>query len=402
MPHIIGRRPHRRMLRRLTPAVFVLLILVPALVVAASACSSGGSQNGDGSTAGTSGLLRGIFDDAWVKASAAERATILKDLATDLHVQVVRMDLRWSLAEPSAAGQYDMTYLGNLKAAAVAARQAGMRVMIDVFGVPTWASDQTYWIAPPAGYKKGYQDFYPVAAGHLKDWQATAAYLAHTFKGKVSWWECWNEPNMWLYMYPQTKAGEPMFAAEEYVKLLKRFSTAVHGADPAAKVLGGVTAPFGADNQLRTSPQTFLSNLKVLGAAKWWDGVSHHPYTPAGVMPMPKPLARPQFPQLTVTLGNIQTLLKMFPSEPFYLTEYGYPTQASMAWGSAYVTDAQQAAYLTTAYRDAAGLEQVKLLSWFLWKDIDAGADNPGSAYFGLRRADGTKKPSWSAYARLR
>ena len=395
MRHIDKSCLKLRALWRLAPLVGLLLLFA----LLAPACSSGGSTGS--SASGGTGLLRGIFDDAWLKTGGSERAAILKSMATGLHVQVVRMDLRWSLAEPQAAGRYDTTYLGNLEAAATAARQAGMRVMIDVFGVPAWASDRTYWTAPPAGYKKGYQSFYPVAAAHLKDWQATAGYLARLFKGKVSWWECWNEPNMWLYMYPQTKAGEPMFSAEQYVKLLKAFSTAVHGADPAAKVLGGVTAPFGTDNQLRTSPQTFLSNLKVLGAAKWWDGISHHPYTPAGVMPMPKPLAKPQFPELTVTLGNIQTLLKMFPNEPFYLTEYGYPTQASVAWGSGHVSESQQARYLTTAYRYVAGLKQVKLLSWFLWKDIDVGADNPGSAFFGLLRADGTRKPSWWAYARL-
>jgi hypothetical protein len=182
------------------------------------------------------------------------------------------------------------------------------------------------------------------------------------------------------------------------MELLERFSRAVRAADPEAQVLGGVTAPFGMDDALRTAPQTFLSQIKKLGAAKHWDGVSHHPYTPAGVSPMPAPKAKPRFPQYTVTLGNISTLLKMFPDEPFYLTEYGYPTEPSAAWGAAFVSEPTQANYLTQAFKYAATFKQVKLLNWFLWRDIDNGKDRLDSAFFGLKRADNTKKPSWYAF----
>jgi len=385
------------------PAVLAMLGSLLALcILLLPACSSGGSQDaGEGPARGDE-PLRGIFDDAWVKAPPAEQKAIVDEMAHGLHVEVVRLDLRWSLAEPGGPGQYDAAYLDAIEAAVDTARAAGLRVMIDVFGVPQWASDQSFWNMPPSGFQKGYQSFYPVAKDQLKRWKATAAYLAGRFKGKVAWWECWNEPNMWLYLFPQTVPGEPQFAAATYLALLKPFSEAVHGADPRAEVLGGVTAPYGMGTTMGTPPQDFLQDLKLLGAAKWWDGISHHPYTPAGVSPMPAPLAKPNFPDLTVSLGNIETLLRMFPEEPFYLTEYGYPTQESLAWGSAFVSEEKQAEYLTTAYRHVAGLEQVKMLTWFLWRDIDAGQDDPGNAFFGLKRPDGSRKPSWTAYARLR
>jgi hypothetical protein len=283
-----------------------------------------------------------------------------------------------------------------------AARAGGMKVMIDIWGVPVWASDRSYWDSPPDGYDAGYQKFYPMTTAALDDWQRTAEYMATLFKGKVHYWECWNEPNLWLTIYPQTKPGDTKFSARTYVRYLQRFRRGVRAGDPAARVLGGVTAPFGLNNRNYLSPQRFAQHLKYLGADKWWDGYSHHPYLPAS-KPMPGPLRAPLYPRNTVTLSNIEVLLKLFPKSAFYLTEYGYPTKRSPSWGWGYVSEKLQAQYLRTAYREAATHRQIKLLSWFLWQDIDTGeAGSTSNAYFGLRRPNGTRKASWYAYSRLK
>jgi hypothetical protein len=387
----MSARPQQVRLRSRTPTLVAGLLL--ALAICAGALAA---------PAQARAILRGIFDDTWVKASDSQQRAIVAEMADRLHVQVVRVDLLWSLAEPSSAGSYDMTYLARIGAAVDAARAQGMKVIVDVYRVPYWASDSSYWDSPPQGYSSGYQPFYPVAASCLDDWEATAGYLATYFKGRVAWWECWNEPNLWSYFYPQETPDDPRFAAREYVKLLQRFYQAVHQADPKAKVLGGVTSPFGMNDKMRTAPQRFATYLRSLGAAKWWDGYSHHPYMPAGSKPMPGPRTKPNYPRYTVALANISTLLRIFPKEPFYLTEYGYPTKKSPAWGPGFVSERSQAKYLTRAFRYAAGFKQVKLLTWFLWKDLYVGPDSTANAYFGLRRPDGTKKPSWSAFARLR
>jgi hypothetical protein len=187
-----------------------------------------------------------------------------------------------------------------------------------------------------------------------------------------------------------------------YVRYLQRFYRGVRSGDPAAKVLGGVTAPFGMNNKVYMSPQRFAQNLKFLGADKWWDGYSHHPYLPA-TKPMPGPRVAPLFPHNTVTLSNIGELLKLFPRSAFYLTEYGYPTKRSPSWGAGWVSERLQAQYMTTAYREAASHRQIKMLAWFLYQDIDVGKpDSPSNAFFGIVRPDGTRKPSWYAYSRLK
>jgi hypothetical protein len=63
-----------------------------------------------------------------------------------------------------------------------------------------------------------------------------------------------------------------------------------------------------------------------------------------------------------------------------------------------------QARYLTRAYKYAARYRQVKMLVWFLWKDINPTGDPNAytSAFFGLRSVNGQRKPSWYAFARLR
>jgi hypothetical protein len=348
-------------------------------------------------------VLKGIFDNTATTASPTEQQSIVTDMAGGLRAQVMRFDLYWDQAEPTAPGEYDVAYLDRLLALCHTARAAGLRVMIDVYGVPEWASDQRWWDSPPPGYRKGYAKFYPVATAHLADWEATTRYLGTMFKGLVSWWECWNEPNLMQSIYPQRTAQDPRFSARAYVRLLKPFYRAINEVDPGARVLGGVTAPLGRDNIWYTKPQTFARSLKALRADRWWDGYSHHPYLPA-TRPMPGPLAPPLYPADNVTLSNIGVLLRLFPRDPFYLTEYGYPTKRSPMWGSGFVSEKTQAKYLSTAYRMAARHKQIRMLCWFLWKDIrvEGGPSDYANAYMGLRRPDGSRKPAWYAFARLK
>jgi hypothetical protein len=382
-----GRRPVRPRL------VLVPAVLATALLFFCAAAPSAAQARS---------VLRGLFDNCFVGAAPQDQQRVLTDMAVKLHVQVVRIDLHWEQLEPTAPGEYDTAYQSMIVNAVDAAKAAGLKVMIDIWGVPRWASDQSYWDAPPGGYSPGYQQFYPIAADKLIDWQNTARYVATLFKGKVAYWECWNEPNLWIGIYPQTKPGDMKFSARVYFRYLQHFVRGVRAGDPAAKVLGGVTAPFGRNNTANLSPQRFARNLKSLGAEKWWDGYSHHPYLPA-TRPMRGPLAAPRLPYNNVTLSNIETLLKLFPKSAFYLTEYGYPTKRSPSWGYGSVSEKLQARYLTVAYKEAAAHRQIKMLTWFLWKDIVTDdPDSTSNAYFGLRRPDGTRKPAWYAYGRLR
>ena len=276
------------------------------------------------------------------------------------------------------------------------AHDAGLQLMVLVYQTPEWASDRAFWDDPPHGQKAGvYYPFYPVAKTALDRWQRFSRHVAQSFRGLVSYYECWCEPNLWVYLYPQRTADEPRLAATRYGWLLKRFYLGVKAADRRAIVLGGVTAPVGNDDKYRTSPQTFARDLVRLGSLRYMDGYSHHPYPVGPSEPMPPPEAQPAFPDETISLGNIATLLQIVPKKPIYLTEYGYTTEPVPEFGGAQVSEATQAAYLTRAFRYADRFSRIKLLMWY--QRIDASAMG-----FGLRHPDGTRKPSWQTFAKLR
>jgi hypothetical protein len=166
------------------------------------------------------------------------------------------------------------------------------------------------------------------------------------------------------------------------------------------RVVAGATGPVGLDDVYRTSPQRFARALKRDGATRYFHAYSHHPYTPGGSVRW-APGQPPNDRRTTVTLGNLPVLLNLFPSKPFYLSEYAYSTSPNILFGLA-VSEEQQARYLTAAYRYAARFPQVKLLVWYLLQDQAPMDDAPETGvYTGLRRLDGTKKPAWYAFRHI-
>jgi hypothetical protein len=119
---------------------------------------------------------------------------------------------------------------------------------------------------------------------------------------------------------------------------------------------------------------------------------------------MPPPEARPRFPAHTISLGNIAALLRIVPKKPIYLTEYGYTTRPVTEFGGAQVSEATQAVFMKRAFRYADRFPRIKLLMWLLRVDESpsGSAGDSSGLYFGLRRLDGTRKPSWYAFAKLR
>jgi polysaccharide biosynthesis protein PslG len=102
-----------------------------------------------------------------------------------------------------------------------------------------------------------------------------------------------------------------------------------------------------------------------------------------------------------VTLGNLRALLRIFPHKPFYLTEFGYNTRPSRDFGPQYVSERMQSRYLRQAYTVASRYPQVKALFWYLTQDVRRSGARADGVYTGLRRVNGSKKPSWYAFLAL-
>lgn len=384
---------------RLSPWASTLLLPLVlacfALLVAAAAAPQ--PTAAAGSTQGVSkGLVEGRLDYP-LRASAL--AGVGDDL-TELGAGWVRLNVFWSDLEPRR-GVYSEEELARLDQAVDGVAAQGPRVLLTVYRTPRWASDQRWWRDPVPGYSRGYRSWYAMERGALPRLQALAALLAARYAGRVSALECWNEPNFWWFLYPQRTARDPYYGARTYLRMLRAFSAGARSAGSGVQVLGGATMSFGRDDRYRTSPQRFARFLKRSGAGALIDAYSHHPYIPGGSRRV-APSSRPDRPRSTVTLGNLGALLRLFPTKPFYLTEYGYNTRPSDDFGGFSVSELTQARYLREAYARAQRYGRVQALFWYLAVDQrPPGVPADHGVYTGLSRPNGSHKPSWDAFKGL-
>jgi hypothetical protein len=94
-------------------------------------------------------------------------------------------------------------------------------------------------------------------------------------------------------------------------------------------------------------------------------------------------------------------------AKPIWLTEIGWPTAPGTCTRGAHagrkaagVSEAQQAAMLTRAYRCLAADPYVQVAIWFSLQDVDDGPKD--DHHLGLIRTDGTHKPAYAAFRALR
>jgi len=384
-----GLRLHTR--SHTASASTILLVLVACLVAAGAAAWP--------SVASARTVARGLADPYIISMSVGDQTNVLHEIRSELGATYVRFTVCWALAEPHdpAITPYDPTskYMTGVASAVSQAHLDGLKVMITFYGVPKWASAQRFW-----QQTGGYQPKDAMSIWSLDAFQAFCRDVAVQLSGQVYAYECWNEPNLALFLFPQTTAQSKNFAADLYVKMLRHFSAGIRSGDAGALRVAGATAPHGYNTIASTSPQRFAARIKATaGAALLFDAYSHHPYMP-GASPRLWPEAAPGSPNTTVTLQNLGTLLKLFPNKPFFLTEYGVQTAPCFWFSGQYVNQITQANYLRRAYAFVARYPQVKLLMWYLLKDQSPMASPNRGFYTGLRTADGAAKRAWYVFAR--
>ena len=130
----------------------------------------------------------------------------------------VRQRMRWDEIE-TAQGQFNWAQMDDVIDGFLG---AGIDPLLTLRDTPAWAAD-------PACTAEEVTTCPP----NLDAWGSFVSSAADRYKGKVVYWEIWNEPNtvkMW--------AG----TAQDYYLLLQRASTEIRDSDPAAQiVIGGMT-----------------------------------------------------------------------------------------------------------------------------------------------------------------
>ena len=198
-----------------------------------------------------------------------------------------------------------------------------------------------------------------IAAGE-SEISAYCEYVRETvkrYKGKVSAWGIWNEPNMNNHFW----SGTP----NEFFALHKAAAAAIREADPSAVIIGGSLNP-GADNNIWTR------GLFESGAMDQVDFIAYHPY---GNNPEESFQKYIQFRNYTAMYGFENRI---------WVTEIGYPLDKGPGGYDSKVREEfmPEATVKTITLLAAAGARHI-----FWYEMFDYGKNsraNDSEAWFGL------------------
>jgi hypothetical protein len=244
----------------------------------------------------SSGVRFGIQDDAWLAHGSGtldDRLDRLERLGVDL----VRFNLRWDRIE-AVQGEPDWQ---ESDLVLEGLRGRGIAAVVGLVGAPRWANGG-----------RG-----PNFAPDAVSFGAFARAAASRYRW-VSQWLVWNEPNQARWLRPTRPAV--------YVRqILNPAYAAIHGANPRARVAGGVTAPRGSTGGV--SPVAWIRGMRTAGARL--DAYAHHPYPSSN---RETPFGGGCGHCSTITMATLEKLLaevgRAFGAKSIWLTEYGYQTGA--------------------------------------------------------------------------
>src|SRR4051794_4965875 len=383
------RRCEKRMLRRLTPLLFVALALLAAVSPAARADRAEGSlfeaprellNNDDALRARTLDEIQG-FGVTWVRVVLYWR-----------NVAPNPADWRVPGVDLSAPGTYDWAPYDR---AIDELHARNLKVLLTVSGpVPNWASRSRHSAT-----------MHPSAAQFARFMRAAGSHYAT----RISHWSIWNEPNHPDFLGPQYSRGHPvspriyraLFLAGE-----RGLKASGNGGDV---VLMGETAPVGTSHVV--PPLTFLRGALCLDShyhrrgscgRLGADGYAHHAYTHG--TPWYRPRSRND---VTIgVLGRLNHALALArragairPPMPIWLTEFGIQSKPDPFIG---VGEIAQAEYRSIAELLAYRNPRVRVFSQYLMRD-DRPRPGPQRQRYsgfesGLRHSDGTVKRSYEGY----
>ena len=294
------------------------------------------------------------------------------DSLVAMGAQWLRFDVKWDVIQYGGAASYDFSRYDALVAAAQA---RGLKVLGTLAYAPRWARSSA--CADSTACEPRNADEYAAWAG---------ATVAH-FKGRVSHWEVWNEPNIPNFWKPQPNVAR-------YTALLRAAYPQIKAADPSAVVLAGATSPAGNDG-VRIDEVSFLQGVYANGGQGFFDAWSHHPYTHP--WPPGNVHADSAWYQMYGTTPSMRSLMQAAGDgqKQLWATEYGPPTEG----GPGAVSEATQVQHVTDAYRLWRSYSWAGPLFWYCDRDVAApGTSTEGWRYHGLLRFDFSPKPAWNAY----
>src|SRR5215207_2754943 len=303
----------------------------------------------------------------------------IADTTRDLGGAWVRVWGEWEDAEPSP-GQWRPDVLSAMNIEANEAKAKGLKVLMVVQRSPAWASGGKGGTTPPTD---------PATFGRAM------GEIAGRVPG-VDAWELWNEED-----------SERFFAGgadpAKYAAMVKSAYSAIKAAQPGDLVVTGATT----GNNF-----AFIESLYDHGLKGHFDAIATHTDTACLIDGPNREYREPDGRLGRYIFSSYREVYEVMKAhgdgdKQIWMTELGWATHSTdptsctvgafAGQKAAGVTEAQQAEFLTQAYRCLAADPYVGVAFWFGLQDIPGG--EPGG--HGLVRRDGSAKPSASAFKAL-
>lgn len=299
------------------------------------------------------------------------RALRALELAGAAGVRWVRISMAWSWIEPNP-GRFTWTAHDAL---VDGARSQGMEVLGNLGFTAVWNST-----APPEVTRAVDRERYPP-----RDYAAWGRYVYETathFKGRVRFWQVWNEPDLGGNgPFGFWRGSEPEFA-----RLLAVAYESVKRADPEAQVVLGGLSLGGSPGVLNTDFLPGILHDGTYPAARSFDVLDFHHYGPAAE-------AKRRYDYVQAELAKAGAAGK-----PVWVTEVGSPSNETGREPPEYAGPEGQARYLREMVPYLLGLG-VERVFWFTL--FDTPVSGPQFDRHGLLDEALAPKPAYDAYRDL-
>jgi hypothetical protein len=277
-------------------------------------------------------------------------------------VKTVRLMVPWVFVEHQR-GQYNWADIDKTVTAAVAHK---LSILAFINSTPAWA-------VAPGGSPISGRPASPAAYGDF------AAKVATRYKGKISAYEIWNEPNGAMFYSPSPDPAG-------YTSLLKAAYPKIKAVDPAVPVIAaGLGAVIDYQNVTMDAVK-FVTQMYAAGAKNHFDALAYHPYQYTLKFSDGMPVANSPVNQLMqmrqVMIANGDEGKKI------WATEYGEPTSST--------DEAGQKSFLVDMYTKWQEMPYTGPLMIYTTRDRDTGSTNPDDT-LGVFRSNWTKKQAQQA-----
>ena len=306
----------------------------------------------------------------WDYDDASERLPVI-DKLDQAGLEWVRIDFGWCSLQHEGPNDYQSWYVQRADAAVNEALARGFKVLMMVDCTPGWANGH-------AG--DSWDVAAPIPPDDPADFGRVARWLADHFKGRVSAWEAWNEPN-----HPNFFSGTPA----DYVRLLRASYPQFKAGDPNALVVSAGTSYQNIE---------WLEEMYRAGARGYFDVLATHPY----MGPSDKP---PEWDDGSIwtirAVSRVHDLMARYGdgAKNIWFTEFGWSSHRNvggeMPWDIGVTEEQQGEFFVRTISMLAADYPYVTNVFWY--NDRNMTGLGPREDNYGLLYRDLAPKPAYQA-----